>query len=203
MSKSGSRYGRRSNWFKQYFQENEHHDETQSAKKSQSDQHENCNVALGSIKQLKKLDRTSPFSVVNADLYRKKFSDVESHNKIPFDLSPTQPLISSHLYLNYFPHLGLNRLVTCKQSVAGENAFYIPHSIPFTTSFNPENNAKDYYEKLVITRVQNSELPDTINDEDPLDLSQKQTKKEHIKSFGHEVESDFSKKTLPLDLSVK
>lgn len=202
MSKSGSRYGRRSNWFKQYFQENEH--QTKLHKESDSDQRLK---SVNTIEHLKPIDRISSLTSKTADTYRNTFTDIDPQKKISFDLCATQPLISSHLYLNYFPQLALNRFISYKQGVA-ESAFYVPNTIPFSTLLRSETNVNEYYEKLLVTRYDDgAALANNAANDDPLDLSQKRANHQKRKPDHHrsveELDNDIAKKALPLDLSVK
>ncbi|XP_065204119.1 retinoic acid receptor alpha-like [Planococcus citri] len=240
MSKGGSRYGRRSNWFKQYFQETEHM--PRLGKSSPSPQPDSESEHSSSPDHLKSSDKllvqpfltttqhSSPASVISATE-----TDDQKKLQLPFDLyaAATQPLISSHLYLNCFPTLGLNRLVSYNKQTAsataalinGENAataaaaaaFFLPRNVLFSNNLAADRtNVNDYFEKLFVARYSQDDeydrrMSDTIDEDNPLDLSRKRRRsKDEIKRTSqnhHPVsqhyDAELSKKALPLDLSVK
>lgn len=169
MSKNGSRYGRRSNWFKQYFQETEHHSRAVRTEVSQCDREPD----------------TFPSSALFPD---------ESKEALPLcpDLCTPSP-ISSHLYLNYFPHLSFNRLISYRRE-----SKLLPNGLPLAV-LNSEINVNEYFEKLLATRCESNASAECDNSDDPLDLSQKRDQ-----FVGNsDSASDGARKTLPLDLSVK
>lgn len=213
MSKSGSRYGRRSNWFKQYFQETEHM--PRAGKTSPPSQHDSeSEQSYPSPDHLKSSDQL-PFLMMTTTTQNSSpgsvtSTDAEDHKKLqlPFDLyAATQPLISSHLYLNCFPTLGLNRLVSCKHTdsataalMNGENAataaaaaaFFLPRNLSFSQLLPnggaDQANVNDYFEKLFVARYDRDDdydrrIPYTIDEDNPLDLSSKRHRSKDEKRF--------------------
>lgn len=183
MSKSGSRYGRRSNWFKQYFQENEERRATVCGKRAIKMMNE---YESELIKQSHATTNPS---------FNSSTTTLRSHspkNAPSADL--LQSSISSHLeYFNCFNRLSLNRLISYRH----DSKFLLPNTvIPFTSILNNDVNVNDYFEKLLTRRYESRDIADELRQsEDPLDLSQKRD---------DECRYDTNtKKTVPLDLSVK
>jgi hypothetical protein len=186
MSKNGSRYGRRSNWFKQFFQETEHQ-AGRGRTKSEEERSDDKMAERGA-------DATFSSSP------GRYFADKNDHQKslLSADLCSATSLSTSHSYLNYFPRYSLNRFISYD---GRETKFWLPNSVPLALLSN-EVNANECFERLLAKRRRASQerVPydggdnDAGNSEDPLDLSQR--RKEAI------GQSD-TKKSAPLDLSVK
>ncbi len=173
MSKSGSRYGRRSNWFKQYFQETEQ------------------NLGKRSIISDGDCDRltTMPGSCERS---ASIFAPLARKETTPIDLVPSP--FSSHLYLNYFPRFSLNRFISCKR----DSKFLLPSAAAAArlAESDEEAIANEYFGKILASRCDGrSVMSKTEVAEDPLDLSRKPAQ-----DGKHE---SGSKKTAPLDLSIK
>lgn len=201
------RYGRRSNWFKQYFQENELRSKraaviaaTTSSPTPRSTSSEKCDRLSASDEELEpELESqlsTSPYSAFSAPLrYPSTAKDTiaavtaaaAAAAASAFSDLPQTP-VSSHLYLNCFPHLSLNQLVAYRHDSA---KFLGPNAVPLTVL--PNDHIHRYWDKLFEAQVHRPELAGECESEDPLDLSAGRQK----------GDSSAAKRTAPLDLSVK
>lgn len=174
MSKNGSRYGRRSNWFKQYFQETENPSRDRILQ-TDTDRHH---------------DRKSNLFAPIASL-----PDENGHKEtLSSDLGIQSPL-SSHLYFSCFPQLTFDRLIPYRR----DHKLLLPNNDPLT-ALNNEITLNEYVEKLLAVYCETNTSAESDSLDNPLDLS----RKSGSQCIGDSnTSSDGSKKTLPLDLSVK
>lgn len=205
-----SRYGRRSNWFKQYFQENELRSKrtamtatTTSSPNHRSISSEKCDRLSTSEEELEpELEShlsASPYSAFSAPLRFPSMAKdtiaavtaaAAAAAASAFSDLPQTP-VSSHLYLNCFPHLSLNQLVAYRQD---STKFLGPNAVPLAVL--PNDHIHQYWDKLFEAQIHRPEVAAECESEDPLDLSAKRQKEEN---------SDYgaAKRSAPLDLSVK
>ena len=159
MSKNGSRYGRRSNWFKQFFQETENHASRNGVNSEAADKR------FGE----KRANATScsPAYFTCNNEQKAMSTDLCSSNSLP-----------SHLYFNYFQHYNSNRLVSYGPH---EPKIWLPNSVPLTF-LDSDVRVNEYVEKLFTKRSKYKQHvpPNNVeeesvnrNSDNPLDLSQR------------------------------
>lgn len=205
MSKSGSRYGRRSNWFKQYFQENEQRRQIDDVKSTNETDDKNIvmehRYRRPSTSPSTK-DHHRPLSKVNGSSDTIRFVTP----KIYPDLVLSTPAMSSHFYANYFPHLAnFSRFLTSPLSPSfngRDSRFFLNTDCEPMSLFNGfdfRNPVSECYEntiRLTNIKCDDQELPlSRTRADDPLDLSSNSRS-----GIGGEQEA---RRTMPLDLSVK
>lgn len=184
MSKNGSRYGRRSNWFKQFFQETENYAgriavDSKVAEKRFEERNTNTMFPL-------------PTYFASKNEQKAMSTDLYGLNSVP-----------SHLYLNYFQHYNSNRFVSYG---ARETKIWLPDSVPLTFLNGDDAVRVDEYVEKLIKRSKYKERvpPDHVqekstnkNADNPLDLSQKRNVSQETMRL---IEC---KKSTPLDLKLR